>query len=196
VFAGDNGPEEMLLWRGSPGFWEGSYFSGAEGNLRTPCIVRWPVIIPAEAASDEIVHITDWFSTLLAMAGCGREIPTDRNIDGVDQSEFLTGRSESSARDGYLFWMGETLYGVKWRHFKLKLMEQKYMTDPAAKLATPHIVNLLTDPHEREPVDHRYLHTWTAVHFGRLITEFQASVARESLIPPGAPIDHVPSSTS
>src|SRR5262249_15179944 len=26
VFAGDNGPEEMLLWRGSPGFWEGSYF--------------------------------------------------------------------------------------------------------------------------------------------------------------------------
>jgi arylsulfatase A-like enzyme len=34
VFAGDNGPEEMLLWRGSPGCWEGSYFAGGEGNVR------------------------------------------------------------------------------------------------------------------------------------------------------------------
>jgi arylsulfatase A-like enzyme len=40
VFAGDNGPEEVLLWRGTPGYWEGSYFSGSEGNLRTPCIAR------------------------------------------------------------------------------------------------------------------------------------------------------------
>jgi arylsulfatase A-like enzyme len=42
IFAGDNGPEEVLLWRGTPGYWEGSYFAGWEGNLRTPCIVRWP----------------------------------------------------------------------------------------------------------------------------------------------------------
>ncbi len=42
VFAGDNGPEDIVLWRGTPGFWECSYFAGGEGNLRTPCIVRWP----------------------------------------------------------------------------------------------------------------------------------------------------------
>lgn len=24
VFAGDNGPEDILLWRGTPGYWEGS----------------------------------------------------------------------------------------------------------------------------------------------------------------------------
>jgi arylsulfatase A-like enzyme len=35
VFAGDNGPEDVLLWRGSPGYWEGSYLAGGEGNLRT-----------------------------------------------------------------------------------------------------------------------------------------------------------------
>ena len=28
VFAGDNGPEEVLLLRGTPGYWEGSYFAG------------------------------------------------------------------------------------------------------------------------------------------------------------------------
>ena len=42
VFAGDNGPEEMLLWRGSPGYWEGSYFAGGEGNLRTPASSAGP----------------------------------------------------------------------------------------------------------------------------------------------------------
>ncbi len=113
VFAGDNGAEDMLLWRGSPGFWQGSYLAGAEGNLRTPCIVRWPEAVPAGRVTDEIVHVTDWFTTLLTMAGCGGLVPTDRNIDGVDQTGLLAGRSETSAREGYLYWVGDTLYGVK-----------------------------------------------------------------------------------
>jgi arylsulfatase len=54
VFAGDNGPEEVLLWRGTPGFWEGSYFSGSEGNLRTPCMVRWPGHIETGAVSNAL----------------------------------------------------------------------------------------------------------------------------------------------
>jgi hypothetical protein len=29
-------------------------------------------------------------------------------------------------------------------------------------------------------------------HFGRLMTEFEMSVAREPLIPSGAPLDYVP----
>jgi arylsulfatase len=157
-------------------------------------MIRWPGIVPAGAASDEIVHITDWFTTLLAMTGNGHLIPTDRVIDGVDQADFLTGRSDRSRREGYLYWMGDSLYGVKWRHFKLKLVDQTYLSDPATKLATPHIVNLLTDPHEREPFNHRYLHSWTAAHFGRLIAEFHASLAREPPIPSGAPLDHVPTS--
>ena len=32
--------------------------------------------------------------------------PADRVIDGVDQLDWLTGADESSARDGYLYWMG------------------------------------------------------------------------------------------
>ena len=196
VFAGDNGPEDMLMWRGSPGYWEGSYFAGGEGNLRTPCIVRWPGAVPAGRASDEIVHVTDWFTTLLTMAGCAELIPTDRNIDGLDQTAFVTGRSDDSAREGYLYWMGDTLYGVKWRHFKMKLVEQTYQTDPVARLSMPRIINLLTDPHEREPYNHRYLHTWTGQHFRRLMGAFAASVAREQLIPSGAPLGHVPRSVS
>src|SRR6201999_1280093 len=83
VFAGDNGPEEVQLWRGSPGYWEGSYFAGGEGNLRTPCIVRWPGHVAPGTASDDIMHVTDWFTTILHAAGVTK--PSDREIDGVDQ---------------------------------------------------------------------------------------------------------------
>jgi hypothetical protein len=76
--------------------------------------------------------------------------------------------------------------------FKLTLVMQKYMTDPAGKLATPHIVNLIADPQEREPVSLPYLHSWTATHFNRLLAAHQASLKRETPIPAGAPLDFVP----
>jgi arylsulfatase A-like enzyme len=52
VFAGDNGPEDVLTWRGTAGYWEGSYFAGGEGNLRTPCVARWPKHIKAGQVSN------------------------------------------------------------------------------------------------------------------------------------------------
>jgi hypothetical protein len=82
---------------------------------------------------------------------------------------------------------------AKWRNFKLVLVSQKYMEDAAAKLPTLHIVNLITDPQERESVSLPYLHSWTATHFNKILGEFHASLERESLIPMGAPLDHRPS---
>jgi arylsulfatase len=193
VFAGDNGPEEVLLWRGTPGYWEGSYFSGSEGNLRTPCIVRWPNQVPAAGVSDDIMHVTDWFPTFVNAAGA--QVPNERVIDGLNQLPWLVGEQPSSVRDGYLYWMGEEMYGVKWQNFKLVLVAQKYSTDEAAKLSGPRIINLITDPQEREPVSLPHLHTWTATHFNRLLGAFRASVEREPLIPASAPLDFVPSSS-
>jgi arylsulfatase len=193
VFAGDNGPEDVLLWRGSPGYWEGSYFAGGEGNLRTPCIARWPGRIPPARTSDEIMHVVDWFTTLLHAAGVPG--PTDRVIDGIDQLDWLTGATDHSARDGYLYWMGPELYGCKWRNFKLVLIAQMHMQDAAAKLPTPRLINLTTDPQERETVPLPHLHTWVATHINRLIAAFQASVHAEPIIPAGAPLDHHPTAT-
>jgi arylsulfatase len=190
VFAGDNGNEEMILNRGTGGYWEGSYFTGMEASLRTPCLVRWPGKISSGVESNEIVHVTDWFTTLLTMAGT--EVPVDREIDGIDQSPFFFGEQEESNREGFIFWNGEKMYGVKWRNFKMALVQQKYFTDPALPLGFPHIVNLVTDPKEREPYNPVHLHTWTMAHFGRLIKEFQESVTREQPIPAGAPLDFVP----
>src|ERR1700729_2848935 len=190
VFAGDNGPEEVLLWRGTPGYWEGSYFAGGEGNLRTPCIARWPGHIPGGRVSDDIMHVTDWFTTLVRAAGA--EEPADRVIDGVDQFGWLSGQRSSSQRDGYLYWMGPELYGVKWRNFKLAFVAQRYSTDPVGKLSSPRIINLVADPQEREPLDLPYMHSWTVTHFNRLLGEFQASIKREPLVPQGAPLDFAP----
>jgi arylsulfatase len=190
IFAGDNGPEEIQLWRGTPGYWEGSYFAGGEGNLRTPCIVRWPGKVLSGRVSNDIMHITDWFTTILQ--ACGLNAPDDRVIDGINQLEWLSGRRPSSARDGFIYWMGSELFGVKWRDFKLVLVEQKYSTDPPRKLSSPRIINLIADPQEREPMKLPYLHSWTAGHFNRLIGEFQASLKREPLIHAGAPLDYVP----
>jgi arylsulfatase len=190
VFSGDNGPEEMEPWRGDGGPWQGSYFTGMEGSLRTPAIIRYPGHVPAGQVSNEIVHITDMFTTLVHWAGL--EIPQDRVIDGIDQRGFLEGRQKNSSRDGFLYWMNDTLYGVKWRNFKMVLVLQKTLTDPALHLATPHLVNLDTDPKERKPYDYPYIHSWVVAHTGKLLAEFEGSLKREAPIPVGAALDYVP----
>lgn len=88
--------------------------------------------------------------------------------------------------------MNSTLYGVKWGNFKMKLVDQKYMTDPAKQLPTPYLINLVVDPKEREPFNYPHLHTWVFGHTGRILREFEQSVEREPLVPVGAALDYVP----
>jgi arylsulfatase A-like enzyme len=152
--------------------------------------VRWPGRAREGDASDEIMHVTDWFTTILHAAGVDK--PADRVIDGVDQLDWIAGRQKSSAREGYVYWMGPEIYGVKWRNFKLALVEQKHSTDYVGKLSAPRIINLVTDPHEREAMDLPYLHSWTATHFNKILGEFKTSTQREPPIPAGAPLDFVP----
>lgn len=191
VFSGDNGPEEMEPWRGHPGFFEGSYFTGMEGSLRTPCLIRFPGSVAPGRQSNDLVHITDMFTTLLKWAGAN--VPDDRIIDGVDQRAFFEGKQDQSARDGFPYWMGSTLYGAKWRNFKMVMYLQKTLTDSSLKLMTPHVINLTVDPKERKPIDYPHIHSWTAVHFGKILSDFEQSVKREPLIPAGAPLDYTPS---
>jgi len=194
VFSGDNGPEQAEPWRGTPGFFDGSYFTAMEGSLRTPCLVRYPGEVRAGRQSNEIVHITDMFTTLLGWAGVPP--PADREIDGLDQRRFLSGATEASARDGFPFWMGATLHGVKWRNFKLKLYLQQNLFAPALPLATPHVINLITDPKEQNAIDLPYMHSWAAAHFGRILKDYAESIRREPLVPAGAPLDFVPKRTN
>ena len=190
VFAGDNGPEDALLWRGTSGVFEGSYFTSSEGGLRTPCLIRWPGNVPPGSSSNEMVHQVDMFPTLLKWAGC--ETPQDRVIDGIDQVAFFLGQQERSNREGCLVWVGERLHGVKWHNFKVLFIKQRYFFDAAPPLGNPHLINLVTDPKEREPLNQQYYHTWVYGPVSALLKQFQESVKREPLIPAGALLDYVP----
>jgi arylsulfatase len=99
VFTSDNGPEATWPWQGSSGPWRGYYFTHMEGSLRVRFIIRWPERIAAGRVSNEIVHKVDTFTALARVAGAS--VPQDRPMDGVDQTDFLLGESNKSAREGF-----------------------------------------------------------------------------------------------
>ena len=72
------------------------------------------------------------------------------------------------------------------------MVKQATLTDPALPLPNPHLVNLDTDPKERNPVDYPYLHTWVGAHVAKMLGDYHASLQREPLIPLGAPLEYVP----
>jgi arylsulfatase A-like enzyme len=122
VFTSDNGPDPTWPWQGSSGPWRGYYFTHMEGSLRVPFLVRWPGKIPPGRVSNEIVHQVDTFTTLAGMAGV--PVPTDRAIDGVDQTDFLTGHQQKSNRESILAFVADRLEAVKWRNWKLVFYEE------------------------------------------------------------------------
>ena len=144
VFTSDNGPEEMLPYRGWAGPWSGSYFTAMEGSMRVPFIMRWPGRVPAGRVSNEIVHSVDTFTTFAHIAGGA--VPKDRMIDGVDQTDFLLGKKEKSNREGFPCYVGDSLHAVKWRNWKLHFVWQEYMWDAPQPLSNPRLFNLIEDP--------------------------------------------------
>jgi len=191
IFASDNGPEFRRPWRGTAGPWVGTYHTAMEGGLRAPCIVRWPQRVPAGRVSNEIVHVTDLYTTLAATAGA--RPPSDRPIDGVDQTDFLLGKTEHSNREGFVYYIKQELRAVKWRNWKMHLVWEPEPNAGANHLESPLLFNLLQDP--KEETDLNTVASWARTPIRRLMQDFQDSLKRCPPIPPGAPDDYVPAST-
>jgi|GEM_PF-392962 len=81
IFCSDNGPEFRKPYRGTAGPWSGTYHTAMEGSLRVPFIVRWPGRVQPGRVSNEMVHVTDLFTTLSLIGGA--TVPQDRPIDGI-----------------------------------------------------------------------------------------------------------------
>jgi arylsulfatase len=158
-------------------------FSPMEGNNRVPFIIRWPGQIPADRESNEIVHEVDTFTTLARFAGA--EVPTDRPIDGVDQGDFFRSRTDRSAREGFLIYFGERLYGAKWRNFKMLMVQQDDGEAPVLELGVPRIYNLYTNPHEVFELNLTPTHLWVMRPISKMIAEYQASLKEHPPIPVG-----------
>ncbi len=166
VFTADNGPESLSAGEtsltvetaihGSAGPWRSTLFTGYEGALRVPFAVRWPGKIKPGRVSDEIVHAMDLFPTLAAIAG--GKVPSDRVIDGIDMSEFFLGSTQESGREGFIVYMGNDVFGVKWRDWKLHFKEQTGWNGVLRAYTMPRLYNLMNDPQETDNV--LFPHTW------------------------------------
>jgi len=188
IFASDNGPEFRRPWRGTAGPWIGTYHTAMEGGLRAPCLIRWPQRVPAGGVSNEIVHVTDLYTTLAGLAGA--RLPSDRPIDGADQTDFFLGRTERSNREGFVYYIKQELRAVKWRNWKMHLV---WETEPNAgpnHLESPLLFNLIQDP--KEETDLNTVASWARTPIRRLMHEFQDSLTKNPPIPPGAPDDYKP----
>jgi arylsulfatase A-like enzyme len=189
IFASDNGPEFRRPWRGTAGPWSGTYHTSMEGALRVPFIMRWPERVPTRV-SNEIVHVTDLYSTLCKVAGA--KLPDDRPIDGVDQLDFFLGKSEKSAREGFVYYIKNELRAAKWRDWKMHMVWETEPNSGPNHLETPWIFNLTQDP--KEETDVGTANSWVRGPLRRMIHGFQESLKSHPPIPPGAPDDYKPTS--
>ena len=190
IFTSDNGPEMIEPWNGWAGPWRGTYFTGLEGSLRVPFIIRWPGKIPASGVSNEIVHEMDLFTTVAAMTG--GKVPTDRAIDGVDQSAFFLGKQNKSKRDGFVVYVGNEIYGVKWQNWKMMTKELERGAGVVEEWGIPRFFNLYLDPKEEHPLTYMGEYFWVRFPAGKILVVHLTSLHRYPPIPPGTPDPYTP----
>lgn len=188
IFGSDNGPEFRRPWRGTAGPWQGTYHTSMEGALRVPFMMRWPGHIASGRVSNEVVHIVDLYPTLAAIVGAS--VPTDRPVDGIDQQDFILGRREGSAREGFVYYIKQELRAAKWRDWKLHMVWEPEPNDGPKHLESPLLFNLTRDPKEETDVNTEA--SWARTPIRRMIHEFQQSLKAHPPIPPGAPDDYIP----
>jgi arylsulfatase len=167
VWVSDNGP--MYSFFPSAGF---SYLRGHkhevyEGGVRTPALVRWPGVIEAGSDPVDLVHVTDWYTTIARVANAGDHMPSKRIIDGVDQTSLLINGEGHSRRDYVLHYKypffgkrGAVLGAVRMGDIKLHLTQKPI-----------EIYNIKRDPKEQFSSPSKYL--WALLPFRRMVWEHE-----------------------
>ena len=163
-------------------------FTGYEGALRVPFAMRWPSKIKPGRVSDEIVHEMDLFPTLARIVD--GEVPSDRAIDGIDMSEFFLGETPESGRDGFIVYMGNDVFGVKWRDWKLHFKEQTGWNGILREYTMPRVYNLINDPREKDNV--LFPPTWVPKAALPQLVQHVGSLKKFPPVPTGAPDPYVP----
>jgi len=139
-----------------------------EGGVRVPAFAWWPGVIKPGQVVGDIIHETDLCTTFARLAGATQYIPTDRIIDGVDQTALLFEGYTNSRRDYVFIYagprLGATVKGNYKRHWissdpggeSSGIPAAFYFlpADPRAK--TPMLVNLihLKSPFNRMKLRH------------------------------------------
>jgi len=161
IWISDNGPMDTTTWpdSGFAGPYRGELGDPHEGSIRTAGMIKWPGKIKP-GVSNEMFAAVDFLPTLAALTG-GRT-PTDRPIDGVDQSPFLLGKQKKSNRECLLTFIAAELAAIRWRQYRIyyQFFEPsgqwiKQMGLGAQKVPSsgyPQLYNIEKDPSEKDNI--------------------------------------------
>ena len=100
--------------------------------MRAPCVIRWKGVIEPGTVFNDIFASLDWLPTFVEIAGGPKgndlreEIKAGKyrgiaktHLDGVNQIEYLTGKSKKSARDHFLYYSGKEPSAVRYKNWKM-----------------------------------------------------------------------------
>jgi arylsulfatase len=163
IYTSDNGAYQYMWPEGGTSPFRGDKGTTWEGGVRVPFLVRWPGA-PAGRVSGELVDMTDLLPTLAAAAGEPGTVAKltsgatygdhsyKVHLDGFDQTAFLTGQSDQSARDFVFYYDEATLTAIRYNQFKVTFSAKLdgHWDDPLVNLGRPVVTNLLMDPFERQ----------------------------------------------
>jgi arylsulfatase A-like enzyme len=134
---------------------------GYEGSFRVPMVVRWPGKIPAGTTTGEFMSMEDWLPTIMANLGqpdlkeklleghTVGDMTYKVHLDGVDQTDLITGKGPSKRQEFYYF-TETTLHGLRYGDWKFLFKDQdKWFNGVHSDLVTPIITNVKLDPFER-----------------------------------------------
>jgi arylsulfatase A-like enzyme len=194
VFASDNGPagEAEREWgnngtpdMGNSGPFRGELGEATEGSIRTCAIVRWPGYIKPGSTSYAMFSIMDFLPTFARIVG--GKIPTDRPIDGIDQTDVLVGKSQLGHRESLLTFIGPDLVAARWKQWRFYFTdihptgtgpqrEPGMFSANAPMAGYPKVFNIEMDPHE--DLDVTGLFTWTAAPALKTVEQYKETLKK------------------
>jgi len=132
VFTTDNGAEAISFPDGGVTPFKGQKGEAWEGGYRAPCVIRWPGVIKPGTVKKELFAALDWLPTFVDIAGgpkgdgLKKQIEAGQypgivktTLDGVNQRDYLEGKSEKSARDYFFYYSGPTPSAVRYKNWKM-----------------------------------------------------------------------------
>ncbi|MEM7224546.1 MAG: sulfatase-like hydrolase/transferase [Pseudomonadota bacterium] len=179
IIMGDNGhftkysPESgftPLVYRGGKG-------DTTEGGVRVDAFARWPGMIAADSIVMDMVHVADLFTSLARLGGATDKIPTDRVIDGVDQSALMLEGETHGRRDHVMIYSGSALKSVVKEQYKLNL------PGPGENPIGAKFFDLFRDTREEFPVSTE-VGAWGGQEFIRIV---QRHLRRKEMYPDKPP---------
>jgi arylsulfatase len=121
VWISDNGPMYAFWPTAGYTLLRGAKGDVLEGGVRVPAMAWWPGMIEPGQDPDDILHVTDLFTTAARLAGATEKIPSDRITDGVDQTAlFLLGEGHSR-RNFISHYSGGVLAALRYEDFKVHI---------------------------------------------------------------------------